>query len=144
MGDDSRRRSIVDSLKNEWSLLWESIAGDGEEEGTPENENSFENGQVRVLSLEDIRRLTRDLSHGRRTLNQRLESLHKELELNTAKLESLRLVGGEDEATVRKINELSEQGQRLSNELSQLDEKLKLARTHEDKIRRRLTAASSG
>lgn len=139
MGDDSRRRSIVESLKNEWSLLWESIAG--EEEGPGEAEDSFDNSPVRVLSLEDVRRMTRDLSHGRRQLNQRLESLNKELELNTAKLESLRLVGGEDEDTIRKINDLSEQGQKVSHELSQLDEKLKIARSHEDKIRRRLTPA---
>lgn len=134
---DGHRKSLVDSLKTEWNLLWESLAG---EEGES-SKNSFETGQLRTLSLEDVRRLTRELSQGRRKLNRRLESLAKEIELNTAKLESLRIIGGEDDTTARRINELTEQGQKISQELSILDQKLKTAREREDQIRRRPTPA---
>jgi chromosome segregation ATPase len=137
MGDDSSS-SIVQSLRNEWSLFWESLSGEMPEK---KDENSFETGKLKVLSLDDVRRLTRELSQGRKRLNQRLESLTKELELNSAKLESLRMMGSEDEETLRKINELNDQGQRLSHELARLDQTLSAARAHEDDIRRQLTPA---
>lgn len=136
MGDDSRK-SVGGSLKHEWALLWETLSG----EGPTESENPFETGKVRALSLDDVKRLTRELSQDRRKLNRRLESLNKELELNTAKLESVRLVGGEDDDTVRKIGELNEQGQKVSHALADLDGKLRRAREHEDQLRRRLTPA---
>lgn len=131
MGDD-RSKPRSSSLKKEWSLLWESIAGDE----SAETENPFETGKVRALSLDDVKHLTREMSQDRRKLNRRLESLTKEIELNTAKLESVRLVGGEAEETVRKISELHEQGQRVATELEELDQKLRMARDREDQIRR--------
>lgn len=136
MGDDSRK-SLVNTLKNEWALLWESLGAEDAEH--PETENAFETGRVRSLTLDDVRRLTREMSNGRRRLNRRLESLHKEIELNSAKLESLRVVGGEDDETVRKIHELTEQGQQVTHELDELNRKLRLAREHEDRLKRRPT-----
>ena len=144
MEDDSRNsNSIVQSLKNEWSLFWESLTG---EEGDPaaesgEVDEAFGSGELRVLSLDDVKRLTQELSQGRKTLNQRLESLSKEIELNAAKLESLRLVGGSDEETLAKINELNDLGQRLAQQLEDLDAKLRLARSEEDRLRQELTPA---
>lgn len=139
MEDDSRSRSLVGSLKNEWSLFWESLAG--EEEPSPILENSFETGRLKSMSLEDIRRITRSLSADRRRLNQKLESLNKEIELNQVKLESLRLVGSQDEDIVRRIGELHDQGQNLSDELTSLDSKIRLAREAELKLKRRPTSA---
>ena len=129
MGDDSRKPQMY-SLKNEWTWLWESIVGDSNE-----SEDSFETGQLRVLSLDDVRRLTRELSHGRRKLNRRLEMLTKELELNTTKLESLRLVGAEEAPLLQRIHALHEQGQRITQDLADLDEKLRIAREREQDIR---------
>lgn len=107
MGDDSRK-SLVHALKTEWSLLWESLAG--EDESSPEN--SFESGKLRSLTLDDVRRITRELSQNRRKLNRRLETLQKEIELNTVKLESVRSVGSDDEKAVQRINDLSEQARK--------------------------------
>lgn len=136
MGDDSRK-SLVHALKDEWSLLWESLAG--EDAANPEN--PFETGKLRSLTLDDVRRLTRELSQNRRKLNRRLETLQKEIELNTAKLDSIRSVGQDDENAVQKINDLSEQGQKISHELSQLNDRLRTAREQEDRLRRRFTLA---
>lgn len=141
MEDDSRN-SIVKSLKNEWSLFWDSLAGEELiEENEDKREDPFESGRLSVLSLDDVKKLTRELSHGRKTLNQRLEILNKEIELNSAKLESLRLVGGSDEDTIRKINELTDQGQKLAHEMAELDSRLRVAREEEDRLRRELTPA---
>lgn len=146
MGDGSHRsanqKSLVQSLKTEWALFWESIAGENETADKGQLlENAFETGKLQPMSLDDVRSLTRALSQDRRKLNRRLESLKKEIDLNTAKLESLRLVGGEDDETFRKISELNDQGQSLSNELSKLDSQLRLARTKEEEIKRQLTPA---
>lgn len=140
MEDDSRN-SIVKSLKNEWSLFWGSLAGDEDESETGKGVDPFESGRLSILSLEDVKNLTRELSMGRKTVNQRLESLSKEIELNSAKLESLRLVGGSDEETIQKINELTDQGQKLAQELEELDSRLRSARAQEDRLRRELTPA---
>lgn len=132
MGDDSHSRSIVHRMKNEWSLFWGSLAGEDDEsvEATLEDVDGLES-----MTLEDVRNLTRELSDDRKRLNQRLESLAKELELNSAKLESLKLVGGESEETLGRMQELNDQGQQLSLEMARLDMRLRKARELEDRRR---------
>ncbi|WP_413289822.1 hypothetical protein [Bdellovibrio sp. HCB337] len=115
-------------MKNEWALFWESIAGEEEQE------DSFETGKLEVLSLEQLHEITKALSQDRKRLNQKLESLNKELELNGAKLESIRLVGGQDEDTLKRINELSDIGQVLSEQLNKLDEKIKWTRLRQEEF----------
>lgn len=126
--DDGSSRSIVKSLKNEWALFWESIAGEGQEEDV------FETGRLEVLSLDHLQEITRALSQDRKRLNQKLESLNKELELNSAKLESIRHMGGEDEETLKRINELSDIGQVLSEQLNKLDEKIRWTRVRQEEF----------
>ncbi len=127
MSDDGSR-SIVKNLKNEWALFWESIAGEDQED------SAFETGKLQVLSLDQLHEIIKALSHDRRRLNQKLESLNKELELNGAKLESIRLVGGQDGETLKRINELSDIGQVLSEQLSKLDEKIKWTRLRQEEF----------
>ncbi len=131
MGEDGSSissRSRVKNLKNEWALFWESIAGEGQEA------NSFETGRLEVLNPDQLRDIIKALSQDRKRLNQKLESLHKELELNSAKLESIRLVGGEDDETLKRINELSDIGQILSEQLNKLDEKIKWTRVRQEEV----------
>ena len=125
--------SLVNNLKNEWSLFWNSLSGDFIES---EAEDPFKTGKIQVLSLEQIRDITKALSKNRRQVNQKIESLTKEIELNSAKLETVRLVGGQDEAIVFRINDLSDQGQILSQELSKIDERLKIIRHTEEEVRK--------
>lgn len=126
MGDDSskqiRSESVVNSLKHEWSLFWESIIGDEESDPFEDIE------KLEALSAEKIKELTRLLSQDRKRLNQKLEAIQKEIELNTAKLDTIRLVGGSDQEARNRINELSDQGQNLSLELDRLNEKLSKVR----------------
>lgn len=127
MSDDGSR-SIVKNLKNEWALFWESIAGEDQED------SAFETGKLEVLNLDQLHEIIKALSHDRKRLNQKLESLNKELELNGAKLESIRLVGGQDDDTLKRINELSDIGQVLSEQLSKLDEKIKWTRLRQEEF----------
>jgi hypothetical protein len=141
--DGSRSRnnnpkSIVNSLKTEWSLLWDSISGDFLESPS---EDAFETGRVQVLSLEQVKEISRSLSKARRQVNQKIESLNKEIEQNSAKLESLHLVGGKDEETLHRIHELSDQGQALSQELAGIDDRLKRVRQAEEQLKKKSRTA---
>lgn len=129
MGDDSSR-SIVKSLKKEWALFLEAFQGDEESE----KNDSFENSKVEVLSLDRVRELTKVLTEDRKKLNQKLETLSKELDLNSAKLESLRLVGGDEDETLNRIHELNDLGQSMAEALAKLDKKLREVRTKELEI----------
>lgn len=131
MGDDSSR-SIVKALKNEWSLLWDAFQG--EESETKNTVDAFETGKLEVLSLDEVREITRALIEDRKKLNQKLELISKELDLNSAKLESLRLVGAEEESTMKRIHELHDLGQSMATALEKLDKQLRAVREKEDKI----------
>lgn len=126
--EDGSSNSIVKNLKNEWALFWESISGEEQEV------DAFETGKLDVLNLDQLQEITKSLSQDRKRLNQKLESLNKELELNTVKLESLRLVGSEDNSTLQRINELSDIGQFLSEQLHKLDEKIRWTRSKQEEI----------
>ncbi|MNJ91353.1 hypothetical protein D3C87_90040 [compost metagenome] len=133
MGDGSR--SIVKGLKSELSLFMEVFQGEDSE-----SKDAFENGKLEVLSFEQIRAITKALSEDRKKLNQRLESLSKELDLNAAKLESLRLVGGDHETTLKRIHELNDLGQNISESLNKLDAKLKEARRQEEALKEEMVS----
>lgn len=127
MGDDSRKSPKEDSIRNEWLLFWESIAKNED----PKKEE-LGHAPLKVLTVEEIQKLTKTLSQSRRQLNRKLENLNKEIELNTAKLESLQLVGQNGDDTYRRVQELTEQGQSLTMELIKLDETLRHARSQDD------------
>lgn len=140
MGDDSSR-SIVKSLRNEWSLFLEAFQGEESESETEiekKSQGEFPAGELRAMDMSQIREMTRALLEDRKRLNQKLESLSKEIDLNSAKLESLRLVGAaEDEAMVR-INELHDLGQYMAQALQKLDQKLRAIREQEDRLNEEL------
>lgn len=128
-----------EGLKTEWNLFWETILGDDEQEvSVEETKDPFVTGKLEVLSLEQIKAITKALSSDRKVLNQKLEALNKEIEENSAKAESLKLVGGDSEEAVRRINELTDLGHSLSEQLHKINERLKLARTREDVIKKSL------
>ncbi|KYG68614.1 hypothetical protein [Bdellovibrio bacteriovorus] len=128
MGDDSSR-SIVKALKNEWSLFWEAFQG----EETP-SDDSFKTGKLEVLTSEQIHEMTKALVEDRKKLNQKMETVSKEIDLNSAKLESLRLVGAEDSDTIARINELTDLGQSMTTALTKLDQQLRVIREQQDRL----------
>lgn len=128
MGDDSSR-SILKSLKNEWSLFLEAFQGEEEDKN-----NETDEATIEPLDLEQIRQLTKALAEDRKKLNQKLESLSKEIDLNSAKLESLRLMGGEEQEVLRRIHELNDLGQGLTHALTKLDQRLREIREQENQI----------
>ena len=137
------KMNFVSGLKTEWALLWESFLGDDEKESRNNDFESEENDDSRlsisekleVLSLEQIRALIKVLSSDRKEINQRLEAVQKEIEQETRRLENIELLGGEPEETIESLGELNDLGQSLSDRLLKLDEKLKIIRSREDRLR---------
>lgn len=137
----TKSHGFVEGLKTEWNLFWETILGDetdedGGEEPQAKTKDPFVTGKLETLNLDQIKAITKALSSDRRKLNQRMETLNREIEENSQRLESLKLVGGEPEETVQKITELNDLGQTLSEQLNRINERLKLARQREDIIKK--------
>jgi len=134
-----KSHGFVEGLKTEWNLFWETILGEEHDEAVAEKEQTkdpFVTGKLETLTLDQIKAITKALSSDRRKLNQRMETLNREIEENSQRLESLKLVGGESDGTVQKINELNDLGQTLSEQLNRINERLKIARSREDKIKK--------
>ncbi len=136
---EMRNDGFVQGLKTEWNLFWETILGDEDSESERDEEiltkDPFVTGKLETLSLEQIKAITKALSDDRKILNQRLEALNIQVEESTEKLESLRLGGGEPDETLQAINQLTDLGQNLSEQLNKIDERLKLARAREDEVK---------
>lgn len=129
------KNSFVGSFKNEWAMFWEGLTG-STAEIRDHQDDEFARMKLAPMSMKQIKEITRSLSQEKMKLNQRLESIHRELELNSAKLNSLKLVGGSSEEVLSRINELTDQGQKLASELELLDQRLKIVRKSQatDKI----------
>lgn len=144
MGDDgssssnsNSNNSAMKNLKNEWALFWDSIAGDEIEDPATiqaKADDAFHTGKLKILGVEQLRDISKALSQDRKRLHQKLESLNKELDLNTAKLETLKLVGSSEVDTLKRINELNDIGQVLGNQLNKIDEKIKWTRGKEQEF----------
>jgi hypothetical protein len=132
-------QNFLEGLATEWKLLWESIT-----ESNLQQDNSAEGileGNLESLGIQQIKALTKALSSDRKKLNQRLERLNKEIDLYSAKLESLKLISesssktSDIEAIMKTLSELSDLGQAMSSQLQRIDQRLKSAREREDEIR---------
>lgn len=144
--EQQEKHGFVEGLKTEWNLFWESIIGDedsekaadgsNEEANTPKVNDPFLTGKLEKLTLEQIKAITKALSSDRKTLNQKLESISKEIEENNSKLETMKLVGGETDETLRQLHELSDLGQELSEKLNKINDRLKVARQTEDHLKK--------
>ncbi len=128
MGDDSR--SIVKSLKNELSMLLEVFQTENKEEVPQEHGLDF----LEELDSEEVHDAIKVLSQQRRALNQKLESVQKELDLNFAKLESLKLAKADSLDVEKRIQDLGELGATVSENLSNVDKELRNYRVREDEL----------
>lgn len=121
------------TLLDEWYLFWESL-----KKGNSHLETGFGVRPLDVMSPQQIKELIRVLSQDRRRLNQKIEEVHKDIESITENMEtsaSLSMNQQIEEPTMLlKMNELNDQGQKLSHELAALDERLSLARSLEREL----------
>lgn len=115
-------QSFLESFKNEWALFWAGLLGD---------DSTLEPKAVEALTSGQIKEITKALSEQKKVLNQKLESLAKEIDLNSTKLHSMKLAGLESPETEKRLGELNDVGQEISNELAKLDDRLRSVRGQE-------------
>lgn len=127
--NDNSTDSFVESIKTDWNLFWHGIVG---EEKNQEPIDAFDTAKIEKLNLDQIKKITKSLSQDRKNLHQKIEEVNKEIDLNTEKIESLKLVGGDYVDTVEQINRLNDIGQLLSTQLDKLNGQLKFFRIRED------------
>ena len=139
-GSNKKKNSFVGDLKIEWNLFWEGIVGEEDDLNAKPDKDALIIERLEVLSMDQIKALTKALSSDRKKLNQRMEYLSKEIEENSQKIDSLKLVGGEIEDTEVHINELHDLGQNISEQLDKINTRLKLARKREAVLKKMQTA----
>jgi len=138
--------SFLENIKTEWHMFWAGIVGDDEKDVEvskngllSEDKNDFPDafvtGKLQVLSIEQVKLITRALSQDRKKINQRIEQIHREIELNSERLESIKLVGGDVADTIDEINKLNDLGMKLSLQLEKVSQQLDRFRSREDELK---------
>lgn len=111
-------------------MLLEVFQTENKEEVPQEHGLDF----LEELDSEEVHDAIKVLSQQRRALNQKLESVQKELDLNFAKLESLKLAKADSLDVEKRIQDLSELGATVSENLSNVDKELRNYRVREDEL----------
>ncbi|MFN3453401.1 MAG: hypothetical protein ACK41T_00475 [Pseudobdellovibrio sp.] len=121
--------NVKNTLKAEWSLL---IEGFEEEREHSSNKALREVKQQNPLSstLDFIEDQLKDLSQQRQNHHKRIEEIKKQLDESALVIENLVLVGSDTEDIQMKIDSLHNEGQRLSEDLLNIDIKLKKLREY--------------
>ena len=127
MGDG---RSIVKSLKNEISMLLEVFQSADEDKNAQDSEMDF----LEDLDSDEVQDAIKVLSQQRRALNQKLESVQKELDLNMAKLESFKLSKIDFSDIEKRIQDLGNLGANISEKLELVDKELREYRVRDDEL----------
>ncbi len=110
----SKSAGSLDRIKGDWKLFWEALFSEEKQESSPV-----------FKSLGQVKDYKKSLSHSRRILHEKLESITREID-------QLKSKSAVDVNTInQRINELSDMGFRISNELSRIPEKLQWADNQE-------------
>lgn len=135
MENDSRthlleeNNSIISGFLKEWNVFWDNLIQKKDEKFEVKLASPLED-----LSHEEIKTLIKSLSAQRKQLNLKLERIQKEIDLNTIKIDTLKLVGSSSDDTQAKLEELMDLGQNLTNELDRLNHQLAVARKRDEEL----------
>jgi chromosome segregation ATPase len=132
MGDGSRSsKKAISELKAEWNLFWDGLFQESNLEIEENTKKEKDLARIEALTLDEIKEISKELSKERKKLHQQMEHLNKEIELSTAKIESLNLVGGNTSETSARLSELNDQGEELARQMSQVNKRIEWARQRE-------------
>ena len=130
--------SFLDNLKNEWRLFWHGIISDDNDEI---QSDPFRSDRIQALTLDQIKQITRALSQDRKRLNQRIESVQKEIDSHTENLESQKLVGADTEPTLLQIQKIMDVGHQLSQQLEKVSVQISKFRKRESELKAQIKGA---
>ena len=116
-------------LRDEWSLLLHSFLDEASEK-----QNIIEQMKSSDMSLEQINLVKRDLSSKKKKMNQTIEKIKIKIEQVHNVVENLNLVGSDSTGLLKEIDFLSNEGEKISEEVLNLDKKIKKLRDLQDMI----------
>lgn len=123
--------STKNTLKTEWKLLIHSFL----EDQNDLSEKTIFNLKIRIkdkkTTQSEVQKIKKGLSSEKKQLNQKIEAIKGEIDAITATMQNLELVGSDTSEVTDKLNELVADGEKTSQELEQIDSKLKKIRTLE-------------
>lgn len=116
-------------LRAEWSMLVHSFL----EENTEKNQ-IIEKMKASELSVEEIKLIKKELSSKRKKMNQTIEKIKIKIEQVSGVIENLALVGSDPAGLMKEIDFLSNEGEKISEEVLTLDQKIKKLHDLQDLI----------
>jgi hypothetical protein len=107
-------------LREEWSLLLHSFLQD-------DSMKVVLADQVKSLEFttDKIGALKKELSLKRKKLNQSIEKIKIKIDQVSVVIDNLQLVGSDTNGLLKEIDFLNHEGEKISEEISQLDQKIK-------------------
>lgn len=107
-------------LRDEWSLLLHSFLDD------QANQNEMiEKLKSAELSAEQIKVIKKELSSKRKKMNQTIERIKIKIDQVSTVIENLELVGSATSGLQKEIEFLSNEGEKISEEVILIDNKIK-------------------
>ena len=116
-------------LRDEWSLLLHSFLDE-----PSEKQNLIEQMKSSDMSLGQINLIKKELSSKKKKMNQSIEKIKIKIDQVHSVVENLNLVGSDSTGLLKEIDFLSNEGERISEEVSNLDKKIKRLHDLQDMI----------
>ena len=116
-------------LRDEWSLLLHSFLGENSDESV-----LIDRIQASDMNIDKIKLVKKDLSSRRKKMNQSIEKIKIKIEQVSNVIENLELVGSDATGLMREIDFLSNEGEKISEQVMSLDQKIKKLHELQDAI----------
>lgn len=116
-------------LRGEWSLLLHSFL-----EESSESAKLVDQMKSSELSIDQIKLIKKELSSKRKKMNQAIEKIKIKIEQVSGVIENLLLVGSDATDLNNEIDFLSNEGEKISEEVFLLDKKIKKLHELQDLI----------
>lgn len=126
-GSDSVKNS---TLKNEWSILVQSFIEDdlSLEDPMARSQRMIHRLKSEGLTFQDLKAYAKHLSHERKSVNNQIEEIKQAIEEKHQTIENLILVKSDTAEVLKEIEELNGLGQQLSQQMEQINRKVKSLR----------------
>ena len=116
-------------LRAEWSLLVHSFLDENSERTA-----LLDQLKAAELSVDEIKVIKKELSSKRKKMNQSIEKIKIKIDQVNSIIENLALVGSDPAGLLKEIDFLSNEGEKISEEVMSLDQKIKKLHDLQDLI----------
>lgn len=130
--NDGSGKGKNNSLRSEWSILIQSfVEEDSVEDISDKNHNLIGQLKSQGLTFQDLKAYAKHLSMERKSINNQIEAIKNSIDNKHQTIENLILVKSDTSNILAEIEALNEQGEQLSNKMTQIERKSKSLRLAE-------------